>query len=87
MNLEVGAICEVRKEHPGIGAQPASGGADAVELGQGAPRGKAEKGQQQVRGLAVAVGNQPMARLKMERDVLAEATAYFAKAGSEVRLH
>jgi transposase len=57
--------------------------ADVIELGQGASRGQAEGGHRQDRGHGGADGDQSLASriggVKMERDVLRKATAYFAK--------
>jgi transposase len=73
-----------RAEHCGGGAHAGRGGSDAVQLGQGPARA----GQAHGRDSKVVSAEQmeisrlraELARVKMERDILGKATAYFAKA-------
>ena len=72
-----------RAKHRGGGQVAGRGGADAVQLGQGDRQGKLTGADSKVvsaEQMEISRLRAELARVKMERDILGKATAYFAKA-------
>ena len=77
-------LVDRRPEHRGGGPHAGRGGPDAVQLGQGAS-GRASSPALTARSVSaeqmeISRLRAELARVKMERDILGKATAYFAKA-------
>jgi len=73
----------VGPEHSSRGAQPGNGGSDAVQLGQGSREGKLKGADSpskvSAEQMEISRLRAELTRVKMERDILGKATAYFAK--------